>query len=407
MRIRKTILLSLFCFILINQSILTTCATNLEDDWDRSDKFILKLLPELPAFSDKHPNDLEIQLGIVGLYFRYGAPQTDKNQSSEEYVLEQNQMFFAQCKKVFSIDPNNKPALAIFSKKICSKFLAVRISNMEQLERLINVARGRNSKTIEIFPGTSLRKYFSEEDACVIGKLPYGAPVVYSFLVNDFDLATRQLQEKLDDGFSNVLAQINDAQNKDSHNAYYNYLKAALFFEIGDKDKAVKEIEDGVSKNYFSSFQEELAIAMNKVLQEAGMPQNLLDFLLSVRNPFEDFVSQTIWHAGLSDLGKEYEANENIKNAEYIYELTIKMAKQIQKEAIHGTQNLDKAAQSRINELLSVENPKQKEKIVEQNTSSTKKPFGVALPIAGAAVAGIIIAGLFLFVRKKKPKQAG
>jgi hypothetical protein len=35
-----------------------------------------------------------------------------------------------------------------------------------------------------------------------------------------------------------------------------------------------------------------------------------------------------------------------------------------------------------------------------------KKPLGVVLPIAGAAVAVIVIAGVIMFLRKKKPKQA-
>lgn len=406
MRIRKAILLSLLYCICINKSVLTILAANAEDDWEQSEDLILKLLPELPVLSDKHPNDLEIQLGIVGLYFRYGIPVSEEQQSSEDYVLEQNQKFLAQCNKVFSIDPNNKPALAIFSKKICSGFCAVRNSNMDQLKRLITKAKERNSKEIEIFPGTSLRKYFSEEDACVIGKLPYGKPVVYSLLVNDFNLATQQLREKLDEEFSTVLVQINDAQNKDSENAFYNYLKAALFFEIGDKDKAVKEIEEGILNKYSNSYQGELAIAMNKVLREAGMPQNLLDFLLGVRSPFEDFVTQTIWYGGLSNLGKEYEVNGNIKDAEYIYKLTIKMAKQIQKEQIHGPLNLDKTAQLRIDELSSIENSKQKIEIITQNKSSTKNPLGVALPIAGVAVAVIAIAGLFLIARKKNPNKS-
>ena len=37
---------------------------------------------------------------------------------------------------------------------------------------------------------------------------------------------------------------------------------------------------------------------------------------------------------------------------------------------------------------------------------SPKKPLGVTLPIAGAAVAVIVIAGLFLFLRKTKPNKA-
>lgn len=41
-----------------------------------------------------------------------------------------------------------------------------------------------------------------------------------------------------------------------------------------------------------------------------------------------------------------------------------------------------------------------------QPTTPPKKPIGIGLPIAGAAGAVIVLAGLFLFLRKKKPNKA-
>ena len=77
------------------------------------------------------------------------------------------------------------------------------------------------------------------------------------------------------------------------------------------------------------------------------------------------------------------------------------MAKQIQKEQINKPLGLDKAAQLRLSNLT-VEISKNEEKEIVQNKSSTKKPFGVTLPLTGASVAGIVIVGLIMFLRKKK-----
>jgi hypothetical protein len=44
--------------------------------------------------------------------------------------------------------------------------------------------------------------------------------------------------------------------------------------------------------------------------------------------------------------------------------------------------------------------------VVEQESSQATKPLGVALPITGAAVAVIVIAGVVMFLRKKKFKKA-
>ena len=43
---------------------------------------------------------------------------------------------------------------------------------------------------------------------------------------------------------------------------------------------------------------------------------------------------------------------------------------------------------------------------LKEKEVSPKKPIGVVFPIAGAVVAGIVIAGLLLFLRKKKPNKA-
>jgi hypothetical protein len=42
--------------------------------------------------------------------------------------------------------------------------------------------------------------------------------------------------------------------------------------------------------------------------------------------------------------------------------------------------------------------------VAEQEPSQETKPLGVVLPIAGVAVAAVVIAGLFIFLRKKNPK---
>ena len=376
-------------------------ASSIADDWEKAEDSLFELMPQIPAISDKYTKTLEIQLGIAALYYQYGAPLESNTKSTGELAEENKQQFLAQCKKVLAIDPNNKPVLTLLSMRACRDFTNTRNMAINQLERLIDSARKRKSNEIVIFQNSLLGKYFSEEDNCVIGKLPYNGSSDYGLLINDFDLANKLLHEEMDKNFPDVLAQINNAQKKDSDNAYYNYLKAHLFLEFGEKELALKEVEEGVSKRYFSSFQEELAMSIKAVLKETGLSQKYLNVLINVRRPFEDFAIQAIWKRGLADLGKEYEVKGNIKSAENLYKLTIEMAKQIQKEQINKPLGLDKAAQLRLSNLT-VEISKNEEKEIVQNKSSTKKPFGVTLPLTGASVAGIVIVGLIMFLRKKK-----
>jgi len=351
---KKTAFLILIHIICISLTAVPIRAANDDDEWDKAEKGLLELMPKMPSLSDKFPNDLEIQLGIAALYFEYGAPKEPSPKSVDEFILDQNNKYFGQCEKVFLIDPNNKPGLALYSMRLCRNFTGKRKSEIEHLDGIIENAIGRNSKEIEIFPDSTLRKYFSEEDKCIVGKRPYGrikGKKKYALLITDFDLAVRQLREKIDKDVPSVLAGINSAQNRDPDNAYYNYLKAHLFFSLDEKNKALKEIEEAVAKKYFSSFPEELAKAKDKVLGEAGLTKNHRDFIFSIRRPFEDFVNWSIWRIGLSDLAKEYETRKEIESAEKIYRLTIEMAKQVQKESIYKPLGLDRTAQKRINKM--------------------------------------------------------
>ena len=350
----KIAFLILIHIICISNVFIPGCTRKSGDEWAQAEKALLEIIPEMPSLSDTFPNDLEIQLGIAALYFEYGSPKEPSPKSVDEFILNQNKKFFGQCEKVFSIDPNNKPGLALYSRRLCSGFTSRRKNDIELVERKISGARKRNSEEIEILPYSILGKYFSEEDKCVRGKRPYGVTKgkqEYALLITDFDLAVRQLQDKIDKDVPSVLAGINNAQNRDPDNAYYNYLKAHLYLVLDEKNKALKEIEDAVAKKYFSSFPQELAKAKDKVLQEAGLAKNYRDFVFGIRRPFEDFVNWSIWKRGLSDLGKEYEARGEIASAEKIYRLTIEMAKQVHKESIYEPLGLDRTAQKRINEL--------------------------------------------------------
>jgi hypothetical protein len=337
---KKTSLIILLCIAFIGQ--ITSKGFGNSDEmgkaWDEAEKRIRQLIPELPALADKYPNDVEIQLGIAALYDKYGTPRDPSIKSSYELVQDHQKKVSDQLQKVFAIDPNNRPAIAISTERRCQQFTSKRNMLFKYLYRLIDNARGRNAKEISLYRGDSLEEYFEKNDK---GRV----------VINDFDLAKKQLCEKIDKEIPEVLAALDNAQSKDPDNAFYNYLKAHLYFELDEKDKALNEIEEGVAKKYFSSYPEELAGAMAKVLRELDFPQPHRDVILGIRSPFEAFIRERFWGEELSDIGKSYEAKGDFKSAEEIYRLTIEMAQQVQKEQIYGPLGLDKVAQKRIEAL--------------------------------------------------------
>ena len=106
----KIAFLILIHIICISNVFIPGCTRKSGDEWDEAEKKLLEIIPEMPSLSDKHPNDLEIQLGIAALYNKYGAPKEPSLKSVDELNFDQRQKFFSQCEKIFLIDPNNKPS---------------------------------------------------------------------------------------------------------------------------------------------------------------------------------------------------------------------------------------------------------------------------------------------------------
>jgi tetratricopeptide (TPR) repeat protein len=287
---------------------------------------VREFLPKLTALGQKYSTDSEIQLGLAYIYTKFGGSTTV---SAKE-----------RFDKVLAIDPDNKPALAALSRIRSRGYTATRNNFRVQLEVMIAVMEKRGKTDLSIPTYSSLYAFFDGD-----GENPVAIP--------DFDSARRQLHEKIDQKYppTDILAEMNEAQVKDETNALYNYLKAHIYLDTGQTDMAVKEIEEGVSKQYFSTYQEVVGKATARVLQEVDFPQVEGNVIASTRSPFEDFLVQAIWKQGIAERGKDYENQGDFESAGRIYRLTIAMAKQVQPESklILG---LDKVAEKRIEGLV-------------------------------------------------------
>lgn len=291
-----------------------------------------EFIPELKILRNEYPDNTEIQLGLA--FFCNAADWFIG------FLLEE------QCEKVLAIDPNNRPAWSMKAKTLCRGYTAKRNSLMDQLEGMIDNTRKQNLEELKIMPYSRLHSWFK-------GK---GKKTV---VIRDFDLAVEQLRQKFDREVPRVLAALNEGQSIDPDNALYNYLKAHLYFELDEKDKAIKEIEKAVAKKHVNNYFKETRSAAARVLLEINFPEYQREFILDRHIVFADFLHSKIWKEGLAKLAKDYEAEGNLKNAKKIDELIINMAKQIREEPLpyssyfnqSVSQNLEGRANRHIQQL--------------------------------------------------------
>ena len=186
-------------------------------------------LPQVDVLSKKYSNDIEIQLGIADL-IRIVRPPAP---------------YFPDYQKVIQIDPENRPANALFSKEEYNEFLISWEFLFESLETRENNAR--EYKREEIF----VHKYDELLYDYLKTEFKTDRWGTIRIKLEDCKKARDILKKNFEEQFISLLDKIAQRQNMDAENALYNYQRAALFFNQDMKQEALEEIQKGVKKKYF------------------------------------------------------------------------------------------------------------------------------------------------------------
>ena len=299
------------------------------------EKKFCSFLPKFKALGQKYPNDVEIRLGLAYVYDLQHLPITPSSPPTPEQIYE----------KILVLDPNNRPALAFLTMRLCFDYIGKRKNAIEDLERRRELTKtvkldnrwgdsfleehwfkdGDKGITIKI--DTNQWIYHDEYgDHCTIEK-GKGHPHTI-ITITDPDLAAGQLRENFDKRAPAVIETIEKNQNKDPDNALYNYLKARIYLALEKNDYALEEIEKGIAKKYLTDYQDSGRLAALRVLNEIDFPEPYKISLLSGRYLSDMELVSCIWRENLADLAKSYESQGNFESAEKIYNFYIEMAKQ-------------------------------------------------------------------------------
>lgn len=339
---------------------------------------IRQFLPRLRFLEDKYPNDTEIQLGLGILYSKYATSPDFSAKAEEQY------------NKVLKIDPNNRPAQCIVARRLHGQSMAVHKSGLITLESLIHVARKENKQEIKMHKDGRLLRWSEINGPNVM-------------VIKDFNNAIEQFRSKLDEKLKKklpvVLAELNKGERIDPKNALYNYLSALLYFELGENEKAVKQIEEGLTKKYLNNYGIESSKARARVLREADFPQPHRSI---IENAYPVLSYGHTVGQKMDNLAKDYKERGSLKDAEKMYNLMIRVAEQAREEPVPYDVTtkekicriLEKMANKGIAELHG-KLPEQDEKMLGKSQTS------VGTYALIAASCGILIICIILFLRPK------
>ncbi len=317
-----------------------------------------KFAARITALDDKYPDDVEMQMGFLFLYRHYG----NDGLNSSKYTARD------KYERILELDPNNRAAWALKSYHACLEYPDNSKALIKCLERILDEAGRQNLDKIKFSDCPFELRYWYWYGEGVEAYIARDAEGPNECIAKDeFDIAVEKLRKKFGKKAAEVFEIINEGQRNDPENALYNYLKARVYLAMGEVDNALKEIKEGVSKKYLSTYQEQTSKAAEKVLSKAWFPQPYKFFILDSHFPFTDFLACNVWridnkryyvdgnwyekkNQGLSDIAISCETQGDFEKAERIYKLTIAMAKQAEVEQRHPS-GLHKAAEKRLEEL--------------------------------------------------------
>lgn len=373
---RNILAIFIMCAALANQTLGDGSKdVNTSNPWQAADRKLSEFLPRLQVLGEKHLDDVEIQLGLA---FLYSSPSVSAEYSRED-----------QIEKVFMINADTHAAWALKAKLLCFQYTAKRRVLIDQLHAMIENSK-INARELKVPRYSRLYPWLKELGTGTI-------------VINDFDGALKLLREKLDSEMLPLLVILKNGEQKDPENALYNYLKAHIYFELGEENKAIREIENAVVKKHINNYVVEEHKATARVLREVGFPENQLSFIVKRITLFADAFRATVWERGLLPLAENYEAQGAIEDAGKIYKLTLRIAEQIRDEPLpypsgyneDFSNSLEKWARQHNNKEPSMELRGEEKKMLG------KSRISVGTYVLIAASCGILIVGIILFLRKK------
>jgi len=265
-----------------------------------------KFVPSLSAVEDRFPDDLQVLLGLARIYKSY-APSFD-------YWDRSKQLY----RKAVELNPKNKAARAVRSTEVVSEFLGQR-GILMALEMKRQYAKENNFQEVEIPSWSSLYKWLREEGQQRV-------------VIRDFNEARARICEKLDQGLPAVISDLEKAEKIDPENGLYNYVRAAVNFELGKEAEGLTEVERGANKPYLNNYWIEIAAARKRVLQEGGFPEHYREIIENMQTYLGGLPS----YDKLIEIAKQQETSQDLKKASRICEVLIRLAEQVRQEPVPG-----------------------------------------------------------------------
>ena len=308
-------------------------ATRLTQERER----VVNLLPQLRDLEKTKSKDVEVQVGLAILYREYDG--------SEDHAQRLN----AQYARVLELDPNNKVIWQMRAIDAWGRPFRTRMHLVDDLEMLISNAKSRGVGRIYIRTPSPTYEPNSTNRFTVSLYDVFGDRSGRSIPIEekDYDQARAKARQRVNSEFELAVNEVKEAGKHDPQNAYYDYLTAELWFNRGEPDRAVQDLEVAVRKPFIQRYLDQKEKAVAKALEATGAPPDLYSYT-DHRNSVGNYVRESIWAKHVKPLITKMEGDSDFDQAKEICRLSVGIAKQIREEPLPDDSSNKKAVSEGI-----------------------------------------------------------
>jgi hypothetical protein len=396
-----------FIIVFFQSNILANSASISEEEYNKQyknaqDEF-LNYLPKIELLEEKYADDPEFLLGSAILYTQYA--------NTERMVKKIDK----QWERILSSDPNNKAALATVTIKN-TQFYTTRVqTRLDELESKIMSAKKRGVDSITIpYQRSTTRLIQNEGDTFQTSSNVKIQPELYKYfstgdnkdiVIKDFDAARITLKEKLTTELAESIDLISNAENRDTDNALYNYLKANIYFEIGNSEPALEQVRIAGKKKFLNTYFVESRQAVFKVLELINFPEQMRQYITDRYSPIGPFIIGNIEKKILEPAVTKYEKQGQTDRTEEIFNMASLMAEQIRKEPM-PYETINREYGDAIEKWVETSKNYGSSKISNPEVKTIAQNIYPRTKIVLLSSIIMAIAGLIILLRKTKSKKA-
>jgi hypothetical protein len=285
------------------------------DEWTVARKAARQLAGKCEELAKDKSADAGTLLGVAFIY---------------KYFPNRGCSYDAAVDRALAAAPDNRVVLAMNREAEVTVWLAKLKYGIGALDKMFAGQRASGTGRMTLSPTNEpFYSMVKPDDPFVRAeKIPAAAGNKERYAIKDPVAARMTLLARMQGDLPELLARVDAASTKDPDNAFYDYLKARVFFETMQRDKALECLKTALGKKVVQNYVDDGRTEAIKIMKSQRYPKVCRDYIAAAGQPAGQYVATHICKSGLDEMMRERRIRGNLTGAREIGALAAQIQKQ-------------------------------------------------------------------------------